>query len=182
MGQIFGFISFFLCRRRLQVVLYGKSSQEYSFNAGSPQGSILGPTYFVLYINSLPDDVICNITIYAEDTTLYSKCDQTFDLWQQLGLAAVLESDLGETVDGVGSGLFISMLEKLNLFCLTSLVALVLLEWKWMSLLLRKNHLLRCWGCVFLLNCIGALTLCFIAETASKKIGALIRSIKFLSP
>ena len=27
---------------------------------------------------------ICNIAIYAEDTTLYSKCDQASDLWQQL--------------------------------------------------------------------------------------------------
>ena len=56
----------------LQVVLDGKSSQEYSVNAGVPQGSILGPTLFLLYINDLPDDVICDITVYADDTTLYS--------------------------------------------------------------------------------------------------------------
>ena len=58
------------------VVLDGKSSQEYPVNAAVPQGSILGPTLFLLYINDLPDDVICNIAIYADDTTLYSKCDQ----------------------------------------------------------------------------------------------------------
>ena len=37
-----------------------------------------------LYINGPPDDVICDIAIYADDTTLYSKCDQASDLWQQL--------------------------------------------------------------------------------------------------
>ena len=83
-GQIFGLISSFLSNRRLRVVLDGKSSQEYPVNAGVPQWSILGPTLFLLYINDLTDDVICDIAIYADDTTLYSKCDQTSDLWQQL--------------------------------------------------------------------------------------------------
>ena len=67
-----------------------ESSQEYPINAGIPQGSILCPTLFLLYINDLPDDVICDIAIYADDTTLYYKCDQASDLWQQLELASEL--------------------------------------------------------------------------------------------
>ena len=81
------------------MVLDGKSLQEYPVNAGAPQGSILGPTLFLLYINDLPDDVICDIAIYADDTTLYSKCDQASDLWQQLELTSELESGLRDTVD-----------------------------------------------------------------------------------
>ena len=85
--------------KRLRVVLDGKSSQEYPVDAGVPQGSILGPTIFLLYINDLPDDVICDIAIYADDTTLYSKCDRASDLLQKLELASELESDLRDTVD-----------------------------------------------------------------------------------
>ena len=98
-GQIFGLISSFFSNRQLWVVLDGKSSQEYPVNAGDPQGSIPGPILFLLYINDLPDDVICNIAIYADDTTLYSKCNQASDLLQQLELASELESDLQDTVD-----------------------------------------------------------------------------------
>ena len=73
---------FFLSSRRLRVVLHGKSSQEDPVKTGVPQGSILGPRLFLLYINDLPDDVICNIAICADNnTTLYSKCDQASNLW-----------------------------------------------------------------------------------------------------
>ena len=65
-------------------------------------------------------DVICNITIYIDDNTLYSKCDQAADLWKQLELASKLESDLQDTVDWGRNGLLISILEKLNLFHLTA--------------------------------------------------------------
>ena len=75
----------------------GKFSKKYTYpvNAGVSPGSVLGPTLFLLYIiNDLPDDVICDIAIYADDATFYSKCDQVSDLWQQLELASELESDL----------------------------------------------------------------------------------------
>ena len=98
-GQIFDLISSFLSNRRLRMVLDGTSSQEYPVNAGVPQGSFLGPTLFLIYINDFPNDVICDITIYVDDTALYSKCDQASDLWQQLELPYELESDLRDTVD-----------------------------------------------------------------------------------
>ena len=87
-GQIFGLIFSFLSNSWPRVVLDGKSSQEYLVDAGVPPGSILGPILILLYINDLPGDGICDIAIYANDTTLYSKCDQASDLWQQLELTS----------------------------------------------------------------------------------------------
>ena len=78
-GLIFGLVFSFLSDMWRRVVLDGKSS-EHPINAGVPQGFILAPTIFLLYINDLPDDVICNMAIHADDTTLYSKCDQASDM------------------------------------------------------------------------------------------------------
>ena len=97
---MFGLTSSFVSNRQLQVVVDGKSSQEYRVNAGVPQGTILGPTLYLLYIHDLSDDVICDIAVYADDTTIYSKCDQASDVWQQLELTLWTR---------VGSGLLISM-------------------------------------------------------------------------
>ena len=58
------------------------SLQKYLLNISVPQGSIIGPILFLLYINGLPDDV-CNIAFYTDYITLYSECDQASALWQQ---------------------------------------------------------------------------------------------------
>ena len=74
------------------MVLDGTSSQEYSTNARVHEDSIIGPLLFLLHNSDLPD-VICNILIYTDDTTLYSLCEQASDLWQQLEMTSELESD-----------------------------------------------------------------------------------------
>ena len=64
--------------------LDGESLQEFPVNAGVFQDSILGPTLFLLCTNHFPNDIICNIAIYADDTTLYSKCGQASEIWSML--------------------------------------------------------------------------------------------------
>ena len=89
------YLAFFLFS--IIVVLDGKGSLEYLVKVGVPEGSILGLTLFLLYIIDLRDDVICDIAIYADDTTFYSKCHQASDLCQQLELTSELESNLQDT-------------------------------------------------------------------------------------
>ena len=109
------------------MVLDGKSSQEYLVNAGVPRGSILGPTLFLPYINDLPDDVTCDIGIYADDTMLHSKCDRASDLWQQLEMASELEYDPRDTVNWGKKWLVDFKLGKFSWFRLTSLITTALL-------------------------------------------------------
>ena len=132
--------------------------------------------HFMLYIDGFPDDVICNIAICGDDTTLYSKCDQVSDLWQQL------EFDQGDVVDWDRKCLVDLLLKQLNLFCLTGLIALVLLMWKWMGLFLRKKSSFKMLGLSFSSKLDWSSYIISIAKSASKKIGPLIRSMKFLSP
>lgn len=53
---------------------------KYPDKALPPQGSIVGLPLFLVYINDLPDGVIYNIAVYADDITFYSRCDQASDL------------------------------------------------------------------------------------------------------
>ena len=145
LGQIFGLISFFLSNRQLTVVLDGKTSQEYPVNAGVPQGSILGPTLFLLYINDLPDDVTCNTAIYADDTILYSKCNQASDLWQQLDLASELESDLRDNVDWGRKRLVDFNAGKTQLISFDRSKKTDAFDVK-MDGSVLEEHLLTCWG------------------------------------
>ena len=181
-GQIFGLISSFLSNRWLQVILEGKSLQEYPVNAGLPQGSIFGPTLFLLYINDLPDDLICNIAIYADDTTLYSKCDQASDLWQQLELASELESDLRDTVDWGRKWLVHFNAGKTQLVSFDRSKNTGAIDVKMDGSVLEEKASFKMLGLTFSSKLDWGSYTVSIVKTASKKIGALIRSMKFLSP
>ena len=181
-GQIFGLISSFLSNRQLQVVLDGKSSQEYPVNDGVPQGSILGPALFLLYINELPDDVICNITIYVDDTTLYSKCNQASDLWQQLQLASELECDLRDTVNWGRKWLVDFNAGKTQLVSFDQSKNTGAIDVKMDGSVLEEKTSFNMLGLTFSSKLDWGPCIVSIAKTASKKIGALIHSMKFLTP
>ena len=164
------------------MVLDEKSPQGYPVNAGVPQGSILGPTLFLLYINDLPDDVIYDIAIYADDTTLYSKCDQASDLWQQLELASELESDLRDTVDWGKKSLVDFNAGKTQLVSFDRSNNNDSIDVKMDGSVLEEKSYFKMLGLTFSSKLDWGSYIISIAKIASKKIGALIRSMKFLSP
>ena len=181
-GQIFSLISFFRSNRRLRVVVDGKSSQEYPVNAGVPQFSILGPTLSLLYINDLPDDVICDIAIYADDTTLYSKCDQASDLWQQHELASELQCDLRDTMDWGKKWLFDFNALKIQLVSFDQSNSNGFIDVKMGGSILEEKSSFKMLGLTFSSKLGWGSYIISIVKTASKKIGAFIRYMKFLSP
>ena len=73
-GSLHRWLTDFLSNRTLQVVVGGATSQPFPVAAGVPQGSILGPTLFLVYVNDaadvLPDSMYP--ATYADDKTLYS--------------------------------------------------------------------------------------------------------------
>ena len=65
----------YLCNRKQRVVIEGQCSDWRSINSGVPQGSVLGPLLFLIYINDITDDLASLPLIYADDTTLLEIVD-----------------------------------------------------------------------------------------------------------
>ena len=156
--------------------------QEYPVKDGVPQGSILHPTLFLIYINDLRDDVICNIANYADGTTLYSKSDQASDLWQQLELASEVESDLQNTVDWGKKWLVDFNAEKTQLVLFDQSNNTDAIDVKMDGTVLEEKSSLKIQGLTFSGTFDWGSYIISIAKTASKNIGALIHPMTFLCP
>ena len=66
----------FFPKRLQRVVLNGQASEWWKVLAGVPQGSILGPLLFLIFINDIPANLECNVKIFADDTFHFSLvCD-----------------------------------------------------------------------------------------------------------
>ena len=70
-GDLLKLLTDFLSNRKQRVVLNGQVSTQTSINAGVPQGSILSPLLFLIYINDLSDNLSSNVKLFA-DTSLFS--------------------------------------------------------------------------------------------------------------
>ena len=137
-GQMFGLISYFLSSRWLWVVLDGKSWQEYPANTGVLQGSVLGPTLFLLYINGFP--MMISVILLSRLMILLSALSVIRHLICGINYSWLLNLNaIYKTIwTRARSGLVISLLEKFNWFRVIGLIKLVLLMWKWIGLFLRK--------------------------------------------
>ena len=70
-GNTLNWIRAFLVGRTQAVVLEGESSSEVPVTSGVPQGSVLGPLLFLLYINELPQNIQAQVRLFADDTAVY---------------------------------------------------------------------------------------------------------------
>ena len=70
-GDLLILIRNFLTDRQQRVVLNGKCSRWASVSAGVPQGSVLGPLFFLVYINDLTANLKCHVKLFANDTSLF---------------------------------------------------------------------------------------------------------------
>ena len=71
-GELITLIKDFLSCRKQRVVLNGQHSSWTDAKAGVPQGSILGPLLFLIYINDLPNGLNSNVKLFADDTSPFS--------------------------------------------------------------------------------------------------------------
>ena len=70
-GNVLRWLESFFIGRRQRVILRNGLSSWKSVTSGVPQGSILGPTLFLIYVNDLPDQICSTAKMFADDTKLY---------------------------------------------------------------------------------------------------------------
>ena len=71
-GELLQLFSSYLSNRKQRVILNGKASQWGDIEAGVPQGYVLGPLLFLIYINDLENGIKSKIKFFADDTSLFS--------------------------------------------------------------------------------------------------------------
>ena len=86
MGALFEWFSDYLHNRHQRVVIQGQSSSWGKVCAGVPQGSVLGPLMFLIYINDIVDIVRSNIKMFADDTSLYLTIDNPVTAAQTMNM------------------------------------------------------------------------------------------------
>ena len=65
-------IKSYLTDRKQKAIINGKESNLLNINAGVPQGSILGPLFFLIFINDIVKEIGCTVKLFADDTTIYT--------------------------------------------------------------------------------------------------------------
>ena len=83
-GSLLSWFTNYLSNRSQTVVLRGACSSRKSIKAGVPQGSILGPLLFLVYINDIVEDIHCKIRPFADGTRLYIIVDNPAEAAQML--------------------------------------------------------------------------------------------------
>ena len=71
-GELYNLLENYLSGRFQRVVLNGQTSSWRPVLADVPQGSIMGPLLFLIYINDLPNELKSNVKLFADDTSLFT--------------------------------------------------------------------------------------------------------------
>ena len=170
---IIKWFSSYLSDRRQRVMLNGQTSDWASVLAGVPQGSILGPLLFLIYINDLVSNIGCSIRLFADDTSLYIvvECPNT--------AANLLNSDLQTINKWADDWLVIfNAIKTLSMVISRKLIRTLHPPLFMNNIQLRETEKHKHLGLTFMNDCDWSIHVANIAAKASTRLN-LMRSLKF---
>ena len=97
-GNVYTWIQNFLSNRKQRVSVRGTYSDWTNVLSGVPQGSVLGPTLFIIYVNDLPGNILSSLGLFADDTKIYHPIFLPADI-------DMLQQDLNSLVEWCGTWL-----------------------------------------------------------------------------
>lgn len=159
----------YLTNRSLEVVFNGKKSAKFTQTSGVPQGSVLGPILFNIFINDLPQVLKCNLLLFADDSKIYTKIRDAND-------CIALQGDINILCEWCNNNDIVLNVDKCFVVAFTNRIVKLQTEYKMLDKKLNQVHSIKDLGVIFDSKLNFDQHIDEISKKASRMLGFIMRA------
>lgn len=163
-------INEFLCGRSQKVIINNNLSSSCCVKSGVPQGSVLGPLLFLIYINDIGKDITSTIRLFDDDCIIYRQIDTPDDVF-------ILQSDLNTLAEWCNVWKMEINTDKTKLMTFSSKPNTSVNQYTLCSSIIERTYSFKYLGVIFTPDLNWAMHIKHITNKALKKLGFLKRRL-----